>query len=177
MFHLQDETLSPCNLSCWANFDDSQGMETQTFVLFCSLVLKRCQAFLVKYKIIHSQFRPIFFMVSKLHDERDSEFCEHHSGCQRQKSQEVPGFRSLRICADLQDFCRSLQICADSKKNDLLRNTIETHSNVKRIIKLFKTREKSHLCQNDETFFCINLYRSVEFCRSLQIFTDPNNDQ
>ena len=28
-----------------------------------------------------------------------------------------PGFRSLRICADLQDFCRSLQICADSKKN------------------------------------------------------------
>ena len=27
-----------------------------------------------------------------------------------------PGFRSLRICADLQDFCRSLQICADSKK-------------------------------------------------------------
>ena len=29
----------------------------------------------------------------------------------------IPGFRSLRICADLQDFCRSLQICADWKKN------------------------------------------------------------
>ena len=37
-----------------------------------------------------------------------------------------PGFRSLRICADLQDFRRSLQICTDSKKNDLLRNAIET---------------------------------------------------
>ena len=29
-----------------------------------------------------------------------------------------PGFRYLRICADLQDFCRSLQICADLKKNE-----------------------------------------------------------
>ena len=51
----------------------------------------------------------------------------------------TPGFRSLRICADLQDFCRplqicadlqdfcrSLQICADSKKNDLIRNTLKT---------------------------------------------------
>ena len=34
--------------------------------------------------------------------------------------------RSLQICADLQDFCRSLQICADSKKNDLIRNTLKT---------------------------------------------------
>ena len=42
---------------------------------------------------------------------------------------------------------------------------------------MFKTREKSHLCQNDETFFCSNLYRYVEFCRSVQIFTDPNKDQ
>ena len=33
---------------------------------------------------------------------------------------------------------------------------------------MFKTGEKSHLWQNDETFFCSNLYRSVEFCRSLQ---------
>ena len=33
--------------------------------------------------------------------------------------------RSLQICADLQDFCRSLQICADSKKNDLIRNTLK----------------------------------------------------
>ena len=38
----------------------------------------------------------------------------------------VQGFQSLRICADLQDFCRSLQICADSKKTDVLRNTIKT---------------------------------------------------
>ena len=35
-------------------------------------------------------------------------------------------YRSLRICADLQNFCRSLQICADSKKTDVLRNTIKT---------------------------------------------------
>ena len=27
---------------------------------------------------------------------------------------------------------------------------------------MFKTGEKSHLCQNDETFFCSNLYRSVK---------------
>ena len=36
---------------------------------------------------------------------------------------------------------------------------------------MFKTGEKSHLCQNDETFFCSNLYRSVEITdlyRSLQ---------
>ena len=33
---------------------------------------------------------------------------------------------------------------------------------------MFKIGEKSHLWQNDETFFCSNLYRSVEFCRSLQ---------
>ena len=36
---------------------------------------------------------------------------------------------------------------------------------------MFKTVEKSHLCQNDETFFCSNLYRSVEITdlyRSLQ---------
>ena len=45
------------------------------------------------------------------------------------------------------------------------------------MIKMSKTGEKSHFCQNDETFFCSNLYRSVEFCRSSQIFTDPNNDQ
>ena len=36
---------------------------------------------------------------------------------------------------------------------------------------MFKFREKSHLFQNDETFFCSSLYRSVEFCRSLQIQT------
>ena len=36
---------------------------------------------------------------------------------------------------------------------------------------MFKTGEKSHLWQNDETFFCSSLYRSVEFAdlyRSLQ---------
>ena len=33
---------------------------------------------------------------------------------------------------------------------------------VKIMIKMFKTGEKSRLCQNDETFFCSNLYRSVE---------------
>ena len=36
---------------------------------------------------------------------------------------------------------------------------------------MFKTGEKSQLCQNDETFFCSNLYRSVEITdlyRSLQ---------
>ena len=37
-----------------------------------------------------------------------------------------PGFQSLQICANLQDFYRSLQICVDLKKNDLFRNTIET---------------------------------------------------
>ena len=47
------------------------------------------------------------------------------------------------------------------------------HSDVKRIIKMFKTGEKSHLCQNDETF----LQQSVQICRVLQIFTEPNNDQ
>ena len=35
---------------------------------------------------------------------------------------------------------------------------------------MFQTREKSHLCQNDEKFFRSNLYRSVEII-------DPNNDQ
>ena len=41
----------------------------------------------------------------------------------------------------------------------------------KRIIKVFKTGEKSHLCQIDETFFSSILYRSVEITdlyRSLQ---------
>ena len=36
---------------------------------------------------------------------------------------------------------------------------------------MFKTREKFHLCQNDETFFCSNLYRSVkilQICMDLQ---------
>ena len=33
--------------------------------------------------------------------------------CTAVRMRNVPGFRSLRICADLQDFCRSLQICAD----------------------------------------------------------------
>ena len=33
---------------------------------------------------------------------------------------------------------------------------------------MFKIGEKSHLWQNNETFFCSNLYKSVEFCRSLQ---------
>ena len=28
----------------------------------------------------------------------------------------IPGFRPLRICADLKDFCRTLQKCTDSKK-------------------------------------------------------------
>ena len=37
-----------------------------------------------------------------------------------------PGFLSMRICADLQYVCRSLQICADSKKNARLRNPIKT---------------------------------------------------
>ena len=82
------------------------------------------------------------------------------------KLDSYPGFRSLRICADLQvfsrslqicadvqDFCRSLQICADSKKNDLIRNTLKTKQRCQRIIKVFKTREKSHSCQSDETFF------------------------
>ena len=79
---------------------------------------------------------------------------------------------SVQICRILQifaDMCRSaefLQIFADicrfEKTTDVLRNTIKTHSDVKRAIKMFKTGEKSHLCQNDETFFCSNLDRSVE---------------
>ena len=84
-----------------------------------------------------------------------------------------PGFRSLRICADLQDFRRYVQICtfsrslqiyADWKKTDILRNTIKTPQlcQTKRILKMFKTEEKSVLCPNDETFFCSNMYRSVE---------------
>ena len=81
-----------------------------------------------------------------------------------------PGFRSLRICADLQDFCRSLQICADmqnfcrslqlcadSKKTDVLRNTIKTPQRCQTNNDMFKTGEKSHLCQNDKTFFCSNM--------------------
>ena len=92
-----------------------------------------------------------------------------------------PGFRSLRICADLQDFCRYVQICrifADLCRYVQIRRKMtlsETHekpnSDVKRIIKMFKTREKSHLCQNDETFFCSNLYRSIkilQICMDLQ---------
>ena len=62
---------------------------------------------------------------------------------------------SVQIC---RFFFRSLQICADSKKKDLLKNTIKPHSNVKRIMKMFETREKSHLCR-DETIFCSNQYR------------------
>ena len=58
---------------------------------------------------------------------------------------------------------RSLQICADSKKN---RQTQKHNKNPtaisKRIIIFFKTGEKSHLCETDETFYCSNLYRSVE---------------
>ena len=43
---------------------------------------------------------------------------------------------------------------------------------------MFRTGEKSNLCQNDEIFFCSNLYRSVEnfteLCRSIKNleFTD-----
>ena len=37
---------------------------------------------------------------------------------------------------------------------------------------MFKTQEMTHLCQNDDTFFCSNLYRSVE----IAVFTEPKND-
>ena len=72
----------------------------------------------------------------------------------------------LQIFADM---CRSadfLQIFADmcrfEKKIDILRITIKTPQRCQRIIKVFETGENSHLCQNDETFFCRILYRSVE---------------
>ena len=86
------------------------------------------------------------------------------------KVEKSPGFGSLRIYADLQDFqifadmCRSaefLQIfaemCRFEKKTDVLRNTIKTPQRCQTNNKKFITGEKSHLCQNDETFFCSNL--------------------
>ena len=36
---------------------------------------------------------------------------------------EIPGFRPLRICAPLKDFCLTLQISADYTNNELIRNT------------------------------------------------------
>ena len=47
---------------------------------------------------------------------------------------------------------------------------------VKRIIKMFKTGEKSHLCQNDEKIFCSNLYRSVMILSDGEFqLTDPRS--
>ena len=78
---------------------------------------------------------------------------------------------SVQIYKIFAELCRYVQI----RKYDLfkLRNTKTPHIDVKRIIKMFKIGEKSYSCQTDETFFCNNLYRSVE----IQIFTEPNNDQ
>ena len=78
------------------------------------------------------------------------------------------------LFANLYRSAGFLQIFADMcrfEKKDILRITQKTQSDVKRIVKMFKTREKFHLCQNDETFFCSILYRSVEITdlyRSLQ---------
>ena len=82
---------------------------------------------------------------------------------------QTTGLRSLRIWANLQDFCRTLQIWADSKNRPTQKHNKIPHSDVKRKIKLFKSREKSHLCQNDENFFCRNLYKNfTELSRSIE---------
>ena len=63
------------------------------------------------------------------------------------------------------DMCRFEKITYSAKPYKL-------HSDVKLIIKIFKTGEKSHLRRNDGTFFYSNLYRSVknssELCRSIK---------
>ena len=70
-------------------------------------------------------------------------------------------YRSLQIFADLQNFYRSLQICADWKQRPTQEHK-KPHGNVKCVIKVLRTAEKSHSYQNDETFFCSNLYKSVK---------------
>ena len=54
---------------------------------------------------------------------------------------------------------RSLQI---RRKMTYSSTQQKPHSDVKRMIKMFKTREMSHLYQNNETLSCSKLYRSEE---------------
>ena len=70
--------------------------------------------------------------------------------------------RYVQICRIFADLCRHVQICrifADLCRYVQIRRKMtisETHkkpnSDVKRIIKVLKTREKSHICHNDQHY-------------------------
>ena len=76
--------------------------------------------------------------------------------CLRRFSLQIPGFRSLRICADLQDFCRSLRICAD------LQNFCRS---------LQICADLQNFCRSLQ--ICADLQN---FCRSLQICADSKKN-
>ena len=73
--------------------------------------------------------------------------------------------RSAGFLQKLADMCRF-------QKNDLLRNTIRTPQRCQQLVKMFKTGEKSHLCQFHETFFCSNLYRQQIYKSKVNYFNE-----